>query len=444
MMTPAEFRRLKNIHIWGIGGIGASALARLLRHEGKKVTGQDSSTSSITDELERSGIPVFIGQSIDKIPKGTELIVYSLAIPERDKVFMQKLKDLGIPLLSYPQALGAATKGKHIIAVAGTHGKTTTTAMIAEVLIHAGLDPTVVVGSVLKKYKSNFVPGKGRHVVMEADEYQRSFLNFSPRILVITNIGEDHLDYYKDIADIRLAFNELVSRVPRGGYVITSLKDVGAHGVLAHQKGRVIDYADFFDNEIKLPVAGKHNRQNAAAAFAVAHVLGIPKEKAREALQEFSGTWRRFDYLGKTAKGALVYDDYAHNPDKVRAAIAGFREAHPKNHLIIVFQPHLYSRTKTLLPGFAEAFDGADEVVVMPIFAAREESDTSVSSEILVERIKKHLSEKEFKKPKISFASDFNKLAVSLKRRFGRGDTLVTMGAGDIYQLADRLVSRKK
>jgi UDP-N-acetylmuramate--alanine ligase len=311
------------------------------------------------------------------------------------------------------------------------------------VLMHAGLEPNVIVGSLLKKQKINFIPGKGRHLVVEADEYQRSFLNLSPYILVITNIGEDHLDYYKDIADIQSAFSELASKIPKSGFLITRTKDDLLREVIAACKGRVIDYVDFLDNHIALPVPGKHNRENAAVALAVAHVLGIQKEKAVESLESFSGTWRRFDYRGKTSRGTLVYDDYAHNPDKVRAAIAGYREAYPKKRLTVIFQPHLYSRTKTLMNGFIHAFDSADEVFMVPIFAAREQVDASVSSEILVERMQEHLSVRGVSAPKIVYAPDLNKLAVSLKRRLGKNDLMVTMGAGDIYELTGKLVAKK-
>lgn len=443
-MTSAEFRRVKKVHILGIGGIGVSALARLLHHEGKKVNGQDTAASPVTKELEHFGIKVSIGQSISDIPEDTDLIIYSLALVERNPNFMAKLTKLPKPLLSYPQALGLASKDKRTIAIAGTHGKTTTTAMVAEVLMHAGLEPTVIVGSLLKKQKSNFIPGKGRHLVVEADEYQRSFLNLSPHILVITNIGEDHLDYYKDIADIRSAFSELVLKVPKGGYIITRAKDSLLRQVIAGCKGRVVDYMDFLENDVVLPVPGKHNRENAAVAFAVAHTLGIPKEKTVEALKTFGGTWRRFDYQGKTLKGSLVYDDYAHNPDKVRAAIAGYREAYPKKSLTVVFQPHLYSRTKTLLEGFVGAFDGADEAIIAPIFAAREKADPLISSELLVERIKEHLVHKKLLKPKVVFTSDLSKLATSLKRRLGENDLIVTMGAGDIYELVGKLIKKIK
>ncbi|OHA18494.1 MAG: hypothetical protein A2664_00935 [Candidatus Taylorbacteria bacterium RIFCSPHIGHO2_01_FULL_46_22b] len=426
----------QNIHILGIGGIGISALARLCLEEEKEVSGQDTASSPVIVELKKAGVKIFIGQSIARIPKGTDLIVYSEALEQRAPEFLERVRKLSIPMLSYPQALGELSKQKKTVAIAGTHGKTTTTAMVAHALLDAELDPTVVVGSILKDQNSNFIFGRGEHLVVEADEYKRAFLHLTPFILVITNIGLDHLDYYKDFADIQSAFAELAARVPKNGYVVLDRSDKKLQEVIRRTKAKIIDYGEFRDANLRLPFPGAHNKENAAAAAAAAHVLGVPKKRVLDSLTNFGGTWRRFDYRGKTAHGVLVYDDYAHNPDKIRAAISGYRERFPKQRLAVVFQPHLYSRTKTLFEGFTTAFSGADIVLVTPIFAAREKKDKEISSALLAKRI-----QKEMKGRTVLFIPQLPKVRTYIERNLKQGDVLITMGAGDIYELADSLVA---
>ena len=420
----------------GIGGIGISALARLCLEEEKEVSGQDTASSPVIVELKKAGVKIFIGQSIARIPKGTDLIVYSEALEQRAPEFLERVRKLSIPMLSYPQALGELSKQKKTVAIAGTHGKTTTTAMVAHALLDAELDPTVVVGSILKDQNSNFIFGRGEHLVVEADEYKRAFLHLTPFILVITNIGLDHLDYYKDFADIQSAFAELAARVPKNGYVVLDRSDKKLQEVIRRTKAKIIDYGEFRDANLRLPFPGAHNKENAAAAAAAAHVLGVPKKRVLDSLTNFGGTWRRFDYRGKTAHGVLVYDDYAHNPDKIRAAISGYRERFPKQRLAVVFQPHLYSRTKTLFEGFTTAFSGADIVLVTPIFAAREKKDKEISSALLAKRI-----QKEMKGRTVLFIPQLPKVRTYIERNLKQGDVLITMGAGDIYELADSLVA---
>ncbi len=431
-----HLRQAKHIHFLGIGGIGVSALAYWFKHEGRNVSGQDTSSSPVTDELKAHGIAVTIGQKIFSIPKDADAVIYSVAISEFKPEFIEEVRRKGIPVFSYPEALGLLSKDKHTIAIAGTHGKTTTTAMVAKIFIDAGLKPTVIVGSLFKGSKKNFIAGTSDYLIVEADDYRRAFLHLEPTILIITNIGLDHLDYYQDLADIESAFAELAAKAPKNGYVITSTKVRSSLGALS---AKTIDYTDFLDTNLALKLPGKHNRENAAAAAAAAHVAGIVPRSAQRSLKNFSGTWRRFDFKGKTKNGALVYDDYAHNPEKVRAAIAGFREKHPRARLVVVFQPHLYSRTKTLLKEFSESFAGADEIVITPIFAAREKRDPSISGKKLAAAIKQHLP-----KGSVRYAPNLKNLETSLRSSLQNNDVLVTMGAGDIYHLAEKLVVRKK
>ena len=444
IMKPADFKNSKQICFLGIGGIGLSAIARMMVLEGKKVSGIDLGASPVTDELKKLGVSIIFTQKIDNIPKDVDLIIYSTALVKRDSDFLDSVKKLRKPMISYPEALGLISEEKFTIAVSGTHGKTTTTAMIAKIMIDAGLDPTVIVGSLLKDTQSNFIHGKSKYLVVEADEYNQSFDFISPKVIVLTNIDNDHLDYYKNLSNIQKAFGRFVSKVPKTGYVITNLSDQKIKPALNKTKCKLIDYSEFIEKKMKLPMPGKHNIENAAAACAVAHILEIPKKKALDSLEKFSGTWRRFDYKGITKKGTVIYDDYAHNPAKVKAALAGYRELYPKKKINVVFQPHLYSRTKLLLEDFSKSFNEADNIIVAPIFAARETPDSSISSEILADRIRSFTESSPNSEKKLVLAlADFSEIERYLAESLGDDDVLITMGAGDIYLLAERMVKEQ-
>ena len=304
--------------------------------------------------------------------------------------------------------------------------------MIAKIMIDAGLDPTVIVGSFLKGHESNYISGKSKYFVVEACEYRKSFLNIKPTIALITNIDNDHLDFYKDIADIQNAFREFVSHLGKDNYLIANIKDKTIIPVLKDLNTNIINSKDFFDKELKLKIPGEHNKEDASFALAVVNILGIAKEKAKKSLEEFVGTWRRFEYKGETKNGVLIYDDYGHHPTEIKATLSGAREFFGKKKIFVAFQPHLYSRTKILLNDFVTAFGDADEILVAPIFAAREKFDPSITSEILVDKINntKALSFK-------NFVDIENYLLENLKK----DDVLITIGAGDIYKIGESLLS---
>lgn len=435
MKENFDITKYKKVHFIGIGGIGVSAVARMMLHEGKEVSGSDRSESEITQMLEQIGISVCYGQRAENISAGTDLVVYTVAITEDNSELMQARK-LGIDLLTYPEFLGVLSKGKFTIAVSGTHGKTTTTAMLAKILIDAGLDPTVIVGSLVKDEngnRTNFIPGKSNYLVIEACEYRRSFLNYYPQILVITNIDNDHLDYYKDVADIQSAFHELAERIPEDGFIVTDKNNSMVSPVLQGVGAKVVNYSLHNNLPIALKVPGAHNKKNAAAAFAVATTLGVDPKVAQISLESFTGTWRRFEYKGETKNGARVYDDYGHHPTEIKATLQGARELYPRERLIVAFQPHLYSRTKLLFDDFATAFELADEVVLAPIYAAREVDDGTVSSEILAKKITEHGA----------YAQSFptmEEVGNYLSGKSKKGDVIVVMGAGDIYKVAENIV----
>jgi len=431
-----DLNHIKKVYFIGIGGIGMSAVARMLALRSfsevgmVQVLGSDRASSLVTEELEKLGIKIFYEQEAKNITDDIDLVVYTIAVTE-DNPELKRARELGIECKTYPEMLGLISENKYTIAIAGTHGKTTTTAMIAEIMIEAGLDPTVIVGSLLKS-GTNFIAGKseparlnGRSVgyfVVEACEYRRSFLNLHPTLAVVTNIDADHLDYYKDLADIQNAFDQF----------------------LAQSKNKITDYQKYLDKVPELLVPGEHNRLDAAAALAVADFLKIDLDVASEALKKFTGTWRRFEFKGETKNGALVYDDYAHHPTEIKAAIQGAREFMMSNppagglvgKLVVAFQPHLYSRTKLLKNDFAEALSLSDEIVLAPIYAAREPNDPEISSEVLADLIKT-------KNSKVLSFPNNDQVADYLLKNNQAGDSIIIMGAGDLSQITNSLVEKK-
>lgn len=422
---------IKTAHFIGIGGIGVSALARMMLLRGVRVTGSDRGPSLITENLKQEGAHVSYGHDAKSLATDTDVVIYSPAIAQ-DNTELVSAREEGIPTYTYPEALGMISRGMRTIAVSGTHGKTTTTAMLAELFIEAGLDPTVVVGSLLKKTGSNFIPGTSNLFVVEACEYKRSFLNLSPEVLVITNIDNDHLDYYGTIEGVQQAFIEMVAKVPEHGAIVCNPKDPRVAPVLVGAKVKIIDYTKE-KLSAALRVSGEHNILNAKAAYAVARELGVDELKIMSGLQKFEGTWRRMEHKGKTAEGALVYDDYAHHPTEVRATLQGFRAKYPNGNIRVVFQPHLYSRTKLLFNDFVQSFSDADEVIIAPIYAAREELDPSITSEILAEEISKNHHN-------VSAVQGFDAIANYLNNSETPNDIIVTMGAGDIYKIGEIVV----
>ncbi len=456
-MQNLDLTKINNVHFIGIGGIGISAVARMMKALGKNVSGQDMQDGEIVKELQKLGIEISIGhQSYDNIPSDTELVVYTVAIETYDKALFDKIKSSeikysevglqnigGFFVKSYPEMLGIISEDKYTIAVCGTHGKTTTTGMLKEIFVDNGNDPTVIVGSLLKNKdgsRTNFIHGDGKHFIVEACEYRRSFLNINPDIVVITNIDSDHLDYYKDIEDIKSAFREFVLKVPESGFVVCNTDDENIKDVINEIKAKVINWGEYFNRELKLKIPGIHNKKNAAAAVATALSCGITKEDAKRFVCEFPGTWKRFEFRGQLKSGLLLYDDYAHHPTEIMATLEGFRELYPKNEgweLTVIFQPHLFSRTKLLLADFAKSFTDADEVLLLPIYYAREEDDGSISSEILADEININThNSKAFK----SFADLEQFLEVRLPKMHDK-EIIITMGAGEASRIGDFLLS---
>ncbi len=428
-----DFSQYTRLHLIGIGGSGMSSLAQLLVSDGKVVTGSDLKMSPIMERLASQGVKIFVGQDIDTIPTKVDVIVYSAAVPELDPVFFRALKKRQIPLFEYHEAIGAYAQGKHVVAIAGTHGKTTTTAMIAAIARHAKLSASALVGGVMHDTGSGVEVGRGDIFIVEADEYQSGFLHLTPSVLVITNIDHDHVNYFPDLNSVQRVFKKLVRQVEKTGVIVCDPNDPHVVPVLDGAVQPVVDYTSVSLTGVSLRLFGDHNRKNAQCALAVAGVLGVSLSDAYEALRTFSGTSRRFEYKGMTSSGALVYDDYAHNPQKVVAAIAGAREAFPDKQLTVIFQPHLYSRTKEFLQEFAVSVAAADKVFVVDIYAAREKPDLSISAQDVVRAARQY-------NRNTVYVPDIDVFVPEISKHVSISDVVMTIGAGDVYRIADMLV----
>lgn len=429
--------RNNKVHFIGIGGIGMSAIARMMLMQGKKVSGSDRSFSIITDELKKLGAKIYKGHRAQNVQHSMlhkmDLVVYTTAISENNPE-LKRARKLKILTLSYPEMLGLLSKDKYTIAISGSHGKTTTTAMISKILIDAGLNPTVILGSLFKDSKTNFVSGTSKYLVCEACEYKKAFLNLNPKIIVITNIDNDHLDYYKNLKNIQKAFSQFVSKLKKDDFLIYNNKDKNSKSVIKKAKCRSIDYSKIkLHPNFSLKIPGEHNIKNAQAALAVAKILGIPRKKALKTLMNFSGTWRRFDYKSKTKNGVLIYDDYAHHPAEIKATLKAAREKFGNKKIFCVFQPHLFSRTNFLLNDFAKSFDNADVLLITDIYAAREKNTCKTHSKDLVEKIKKYHSN-------VLYIRSFGQIEKFLKKHTQKGDIIITMGAGDIFKIGENLL----
>ncbi len=428
-----NFDKFKKIHFIGIGGIGISAVAQMFLKEAKEVSGSDVAESMVTDSLRALGAKISIGASAENISKDTDLVVYTIAIDDKNpEIIEAKLKN--IPLLTYPETLAIISKNKKTIAITGTHGKTTVTSMIAKAMKDLGFDPTVIVGSFLKEWKSNFLPGKSEYFVVEGCEYRRSFLNLHPFILVINNIEVDHLDYYRDLEDIKSAFRELAGRVPKDGFIVADLSSDTVRDVLSEIMVPIINYKDFELSDFKLEkMPGEHNLNNARVVFSVVDILGGKMEDVKKSLQNFDGVWRRFEYKGVTLNGAEVYDDYAHHPTEIKAFFSGMREKFGDKKIMAIFQPHMISRTKDFLDEFALSLSGFDKVLILPIFKARDEEEQNISSQDLVNKINeiKNIAE---------VALDFDTAKKILKDCVDKDWVVATIGAGKTNLLSEEIV----
>jgi UDP-N-acetylmuramate--alanine ligase len=444
-----ELQDIKRVYLIGIGGIGMSGLARYFAHLGCIVCGYDKTSTDLTDQLHNEGIQITFDDRADRIPYSFQtpnectLIIYTPAIP-RDSAILNFFKNSGFELFKRSQVLGLISKSMFTIAVAGTHGKTTTSCMIAHVLKDSGKDCSAFLGGISSNYNSNVLYGKNDIVVVEADEYDRSFLTLYPNIAVITSMDADHLDIYGNHEQLTQSFRQFASQVKQGGTLIyhedlplttpgitysgKGPADVKAQNIRVENGSFYFDFKDSACgiSNIKLGIAGWHNIENATAAIEVALKLGIEPELIKRALESFRGVKRRFEYIVKTTKNIYI-DDYAHHPEELRAAITSVKQLYPDKKLTTIFQPHLYTRTRDFADGFAEVLDMSDELILLDIYPARELPIEGVSADMILERMKLKNKRKCGKQE-----------AVDLVRR-EQPELLLTVGAGDIDQLVGPL-----
>ena len=445
-----------HVHLIGVGGIGLSAIARVLHGWGYIVSGSDRQPSALIDELRAEGLALYIGHRASQVA-GADLVVVSSAVPGENPE-VGEARRRGIPVVSREPFLAELTAGKTTLAVAGTHGKTTTSAMIAWILLQAGLDPTFVVGGLLQNLGTNARAGQGPHFVIEADEYERTFLGLQPDVAVITTLEHDHPDCYPTFAEMQAAFGQFAARTVAGGLLLLCGEDIAAlelgheidqqtrrvqtygldarwdwraEGVrLGNSAGFEVWYRDQRLGLCALQVPGRHNVLNALAALAASAEVGVPFDTAAAALTRFRGTARRFEIKGQ-AGGVTVVDDYAHHPTEIRVTLAAARLKYAGRPLWAVFQPHTYSRTAALLDDFAAAFDDADHVLVTGIYAARESDTLGISGANVVTR-SSH--------PDIHYVETMDGTVAALAKRVQPGDIVVTLGAGDGYVIGERLL----
>ncbi|MBI5367965.1 MAG: UDP-N-acetylmuramate--L-alanine ligase, partial [Planctomycetes bacterium] len=447
------------VHFVGIGGIGMSGLARCLLAEGVAVTGSDMHASEATRTLEAAGAHIGIGHAAAWVADDVTCVVRSAAIKD-ENVELGRARTLGVPVLKYAQLLGQISEARRTIAVSGCHGKTTTTAMIAHILERAGCDPSYVVGGVVPCLGGSSRAGAGRDFVVEACEFDRSFHNLAPHTAIITNIEEDHLDYYRDLAEIVESFGTFAALVPAEGLTLANADDPRALAVAARGRGRLETFstrgaADWTARMLeiaggrrrfeilragrsfatcRLAVPGRHNVANALAAVAAAAEAGVPAERIASALESFGGVARRIQLVGEP-RGVAVIDDYGHHPTEIRTVISALREMYPERRLWFVFQPHQHSRTRHLLDGFAAALAEADRVLLPDIYGARDsdEDRRSVSSALLAERIAAAGGH-------ALYLGGFDAIREHLRTHVAAPAAIVTMGAGDITRLAPAIL----
>lgn len=450
--------RTRRVHFVGIGGIGMSGIAEVLLNLGFTVTGSDLQLTSITDHLEELGARIYKGHSGKQVSE-SDVVVISSAV-RRDNVEVKAASELKIPVIRRAEMLGELMRMKQGVAVAGTHGKTTTTSMVGLVLQEGGFDPTLIVGGKLRSLNTNAKLGEGDYLVAEADEFDRSFHHLTPTLAVITNIDTEHLDCYRDLEEIKAAFNTFANNVPFYGTVVLCVDEVALQEMIPQLHRRILTYGitpqaevravestfhefqseftavwkDRILGRMRLQLPGIHNIKNGLAALAVGLELKVPFEKVKRALEEFSGVHRRFEIKAEIG-GILIVDDYAHHPTEIEASLKGAREGGDRR-IVAVFQPHLYSRTKDFYKEFGQSFFNADILVVTDIYAAREEPIPGVTGE-LVANAASSLGHRQ-----VVYIPDKEEIPEYLQGIIQKGDLIVTMGAGDIWKIGEALIER--
>jgi UDP-N-acetylmuramate--alanine ligase len=455
-----KFKRIKKLHFVGIGGVGMCGIAEILHNTGYEITGSDLKSSETTAHLENLGIKINYAHDPGNIA-GSDVIVTSSAVTD-DNPEVKEAHSRKIPVIKRAEMLSELMRMKLSVAVAGTHGKTTTSSLIGHVLKSGGFDPTVIIGGRVLGVGSNAYLGRSEYLVAEADEFDRSIMKFSPTIAVITSLEPEHMECYEDYADLENCFVEFANRVPFYGSVILCMDDPGVAAIESRITRPVITYGlsteynfgatDLIFNEdgtefslyhdevyltkVKSRLLGKHNVRNLLAAIAAAYDLEAPLEKVVPEIINFEGVNRRMEYAGE-ARGIKFYDDYGHHPTEIRTTIEGMKEIF-KGRIVTVFQPHLYSRTKRFSDEFAKSLLGADKVVILDIYPARERPINGVSGEIIVEAARRSGHRD------IMFFKNKEQLPTMMKEILQAGDRVILFGAGDVYKYTPKIIENLK
>jgi UDP-N-acetylmuramate--alanine ligase len=452
------FQKVKHIHFVGIGGIGMSGIAEVLKNLGYEVSGSDMNESPTTKRLKKLGVKVSIGHAKENV-KGSNVVVMSSAV-KKDNVEIINALEEKIPVIPRAEMLAELMRLKYGIAISGTHGKTTTTSIVAAVLSAGGLDPTIVIGGKLNKANINAKLGQGKFLIAEADESDGSFLKLSPTITVITNIDREHLDYYDDLEEIKGGFVDFANKIPFYGLCILCLDEPNVQSIIPKIQRNYMTYGinsnadikayDISDNEtgtafkvtykgddlgeFTTKLIGAHNVYNTLAAIGIGLELEVVVDEIKKAVADFDGVQRRFEII-KDTSDILIVDDYAHHPTEIQAVLKSAKERYKRN-IYALFQPHRYSRTMALFDDFSKSFYYADNVIVTDIYSAGEDAVSGISSQLLVDEIKK------YGHSNCVYMKDKEKAVAHLKKNMKSGDMLITLGAGDIYKAAYKLAGR--
>jgi len=458
-MYQVNFNNPVHVHFMGIGGISMSGLAEILLSRGFTVSGSDMKETPLTMHLANLGAKINYGQVAANITDDIDLMVYTAAISADNPEFLE-CKNKSIPMLTRAELLGQLMKNYKVpVAISGTHGKTTTTSMVSEILLAADMDPTLSIGGILKTIDGNLRIGKSDYFVTEACEYTNSYLSFFPKVSIILNVEEDHLDFFKDINDIRDSFHRFAMLLPEDGYLIINGDIEKVETILEGVKAKVITFGqkssyDYYpediaynergaanytlkssngDASVSLSVVGEHNVYNSLAAVALADVIGVDRAVALRAVGGFTGTDRRFEEKGKLGNITII-DDYAHHPTEIKATLTAAKN-YPHDKLWVVFQPHTYTRTKAFLQEFADALSIADAVILTDIYAAREKNTIGISSKDLLAKL-------EEKEKESYYFSSFDEIENFILEKCSNNDVLITMGAGDVVKIGEHLLGQ--
>ena len=450
------FEKYKVIHFIGIGGIGMSGIAEVLKNLGYEVKGSDVKASATTERLLGLGIKVHIGHAAANV-EGAHVVVVSSAVKE-DNPEVIEARRVNVPVIPRAEMLAELERLKYSLLVAGSHGKTTTTSLLSTVLGHAGLDPTVVIGGKLKALGTNAVLGSGEFLVAEADESDGSFLKLSPTVGVVTNIDKEHMDYFKNMETLKDAFLTFMNKVPFYGLSVVCIDDPNVRELVPEVHRKLLTYGFSDDAELRaanveqgfmkqsfeaflrgeslgrfeIPMPGRHSVLNCLAAIAVAKELQVDTEVIREALKGFEGIQRRLEFKGE-GRGVRVYDDYGHHPTEIRATLEAARAAFKGGRLIVVFQPHRYTRTQSLMDEFAASFEHADSVILLDIYAASEKPIEGITSEALVSRMDKE---------RVEYVASMQEAVERVCLEAKQGDMVLTLGAGNVWKAGEDIVRK--